>query len=1072
MLVKVLPLVLLAIIAWRQVTIQGDALKDISVQDSSKALHASAVENIERMSTIAANEVAAFLYNRDDDLRFLAGSDLNEKSLQAFVDNKTSRLMQSGKWDLDREGKAWIQVEATQREGSAGVSSNVENNDMDGFNPRPPDIFAYKNYPIYDEITLVDLDGQELVKVHPPLSSKVNFPLDPSLKNVSDKANTYVKAETYFESLKNMNVGEIYVSDVIGAYVGTNFIGMYTPDNVRKAAEDRGYPIEYAPESQAFAGMENPNGRRFEGIVRFATPIAGPDGEKIGYVTMAMNHDHLMEFVDHITPMNERTTVLPSAYEGNYAFIWDYRCRSICHPRHHSIVGFDPTTGDPQIPWLESSIYDGWQESGVVRWTDYVKDYPEFFEQSRTKKPAQALTKAGLVGLDGRYLNNAPQCVGWMDLTGGGGSGSFFILWSGLYKLNTAAAIPYYTGQYAPQASNGYSRRGFGFVAIGSELEYFTKPARETEETLTATVTESLRGTFFQLSMTTAILIVLVVFIAIWMASFITRSITDLIEGISKFRSGQRQFRFDSKFKDEFATLASSFDDMANSIEDSIKNPISILDMDRNVIYMNSYSLERYHTTMDKVVGTPYKDITIFPPGSPYDPLKALEEGRESETMKDPESGRYFNSEANYFYNKDGTKCGYIVETHDVTDLVQRQLDLEAAMNAAKKANEHKGEFLAHMSHEIRTPMNAIIGLSSIVRSNLDGIKNDNSPMFAEVKDNMRQIESSSLHLLGLLNDILDLSKIEAGKIELTNEPAELKLLANTVVSIMKTRCKEKNISFITDVDSYSPSTFMCDSLHLRQVLINLLGNSVKFTPELGTIEFRIVRKDRRDGRSLMEFVVKDSGIGISEEAQKAIFKPFEQGGGRITRQYGGTGLGLTISRHIVNLFGDDIHLKSEVGRGSEFSFAIWLQETDQQAPIARISKDPKDRFVGKRVLIVDDVDLNRKIAKSMLKVTGIAVDEAVDGSAALRMFEESPENTYDIILMDVQMPIMDGYQASTAIRSLNRGDAHSVPIIALTANAFKEDIDKALEAGMNAHIAKPIKTDKIVEVMSQHLNS
>jgi CheY-like chemotaxis protein len=221
-----------------------------------------------------------------------------------------------------------------------------------------------------------------------------------------------------------------------------------------------------------------------------------------------------------------------------------------------------------------------------------------------------------------------------------------------------------------------------------------------------------------------------------------------------------------------------------------------------------------------------------------------------------------------------------------------------------------------------------------------------------------------------------------------------------------------------------------------------------------------------------MEFEVKDTGIGISDENIKAIFRPFEQGSGHINRQYGGTGLGLTISRHIVNLFGGDIQVESEVGKGSRFRFSIWLQETDQQTPILQVTKDPKDRFVGKRVLIVDDVDLNRKIAKAMLKVTGIKIDEAVDGSAALKMFEESPPNTYDIILMDVQMPIMDGYQASTAIRQLDRSDARNVPIIALTANAFKEDIDKALQAGMNAHIAKPIKTDKIVEVMSLHLSA
>ncbi|MDR1050106.1 MAG: response regulator [Deltaproteobacteria bacterium] len=1068
MLVKVLPLIFLAVIAWRQVTHQGDTLKDISVADSSQALHANAVENIERLSTIVAHEVASFLYNRDDDLLFLASSEISEKSFQAFVENKTSRLMQTGRWALDDEKKFWVPTESLEVFGAAGVSTNPENEVNEGFNPRPPDVFPYKNFPIYDEITYVGLDGQEIIKVLPSVSTKKHHPLDPEKKNVSDKANTYVKAEDYFEKLKTMKPGEIYVSDVTGAYVRTNFIGMYNPDNLAKAAADRGYPVEYAPEDQAYAGRENPNGIRFEGIVRFATPVAGPDGQVAGYVTMALNHDHIMEFVDHVTPMNERTTMMPSAYEGNYAFIWDYKCRSICHPRHHSIVGFDPETGEPEVPWLESSVYEGWQNSGLVKWTDYVANYPEFHEQSREKRPAAALTKQGLVGLDGRWLNNAPQCVGWMDLTGGGGSGSFFILWSGLNKLNTAAAIPYYTGQYAPREDNEFSRRGFGFVAIGSELEYFTKPARETEATLTRTVNDNLRGTFFQLAMTTAVLIVLVVFIAIWMASFITRSITALIDGISKFRSGERQFRFGKRFKDEFATLSESFDGMADGIEDSIKNPLAILNTSLEVVYMNTRCLDRCQVTLDKAKGQPYYNFSAIPEGSPSDPIMALAEGREAQTFLDPADGRYYAEEANYFYTQTGERAGYIVESRDVTELVQKQLDLETAMNEAKRANEHKGEFLAHMSHEIRTPMNAIIGLSSIVRGNLDHIKGE-TPEFLEVKDNMRQIESSSLHLLGLLNDILDLSKIEAGKIELTMEPVELKVLANTVVSIMKTRCKEKNINFITDVYSYAPSTFMTDSLHLRQVLINLLGNSVKFTPELGTIEFRIAQKERRDGRALMEFVVRDSGIGISPEAQLAIFKPFEQGGAGVTKQYGGTGLGLTISRHIVNLFGDDIHLKSEPGRGSEFSFTIWLKETEEEVPIQLITKDPKDRFVGLRVLLVDDVDLNRKIAKAMLKVTGIKVDEAVDGSAALRMFEESPVDTYDIILMDVQMPIMDGYQASTAIRSLDRKD-HNIPIIALTANAFKEDIDKALEAGMNAHIAKPIKTDKIVEVMSMHL--
>ena len=1070
LLVKVIPLILLTVIAWRQFTIQGDVLREIAVDDSAAALNDSAVENIERMSTDAARRVADFLYARDDDILYVASLPPTEGAFRRFVERTKDQVVKPGRWALAEDGRSWIPQDCPVPPVDGNVSTNSENDDMDGFNHRPPEGLEFIDRPLYDEITFIGLDGQEKIKIISPGSSKVNFPLDPVKKDVSKRENTYVKAEDYFEKLKDLKPGEIYVSDVIGAYVGTNYIGMYAPEVVAEAAETRGYDIDYRPEDQAYAGMENPHGRRFEGIVRWATPVTGPGGEVIGYATLALNHDHIMEFVDHITPMGERYTELPSAFEGNYAFIWDYQCRSIAHPRHHSIVGFDPETGDPQIPWLESSIYDGWKASGLEKWTDYVKDYPTFFEQSRTKKPAPILTKEGFVGLDGRYLNNAPQCTGWMDLTRDGGSGSFYILWSGLYKLNTAAAIPYYTGQYAPSEANGYSKRGFGFVAIGSGLEYFTRPARETEEKLVAAIAENLTGTFMQLVTTTVILIVLVVFIAIWMASFLTNSITRLIKGISRFRAGERQFRFQAPIKDEFGTLADSFDDMADSIVASVKNPLSITDMNRRIIYMNSYGLDLCKKTLPEIVGTPYGETSIYPPDSKYDPILALEEGHEAEVFYVEEFKIHIKGVANYFLNKEGRKIGYIIETTDVTEMVNRQQDLEVAMNNANRANEHKGEFLARMSHEIRTPMNAIIGLANIVQRSLDE-KGGDSPEMEEVKDHVQQIEASSQHLLGLLNDILDISKIEAGKITLSEETVDLSRLVETVARIIKPRCDEKNITFVTLSDSFDPPTFLTDSLRLRQVLINLLGNAVKFTPELGRVEFRINRKDRKEGRTLVEFLVRDTGIGISDEAMASIFQPFEQASGQITRQYGGTGLGLAISRHIVNIFGGEITVVSKTGEGSEFGFAIWLKETEACPEEEEAVSDPADKFIGKTVLLVDDVDLNRKVAKAMLKITGITIDEAEDGEEALNKFKASPAGTYDIVLMDVLMPKMDGYQSSQAIRALNRADAAAVPIIALTANAFKEDIDKALAAGMNAHIAKPVKMDKLMEVLFKFLN-
>ncbi len=579
LLVKIIPLVLLAILAWHQCIVLGETLRDIAVTDATTSLNNSVVKNIERMTTDTARQVVAFLYDRDADIRYLASIKPDENTYRAFLETRQGKLVKQGKWELAPDGLSWIDTEKHPLQKLA-VSTNSENDDMDGFHSFVSEMFEYADAPIYDEITFVDINGQELIKVVAEDSPKQRFPLDTEKKDVSKRENTYVKAETYFSAVKNMKPGDIFVSDVIGAYVGSNYIGMYTPGILAEASKVRGYDIPYLPEEQAYAGRENPNGKRFEGIVRWATPVAGPDGAVIGYVTMALNHDHLMEFVDHLTPMDERYVELPSAYESNYAFIWDYQCRNICHPRHHSIVGFNPETGEPEIPWLEDSIYEGWRKSGVEKWTDCVKDYPTFFEQSRNKRPAPALTRAGLVGLDGRYLNNAPQCTGWMDLTKDGSSGSFYILWSGLYKLNTAAAIPYYTGQYAPSAENGYSRRGFGFVAIGSGLDYFTMPAKDTEAKLVNSADENMSQTFTRLIATTLILTVIVIFIAIWMAWGISHPIKQMAKDMARLATGdvvtnEISYKYHQRY-DEIGLLARSLHDLVLSRQDELDMANSI----------------------------------------------------------------------------------------------------------------------------------------------------------------------------------------------------------------------------------------------------------------------------------------------------------------------------------------------------------------------------------------------------------------------------------------------------------------------------------------------------------------
>jgi CheY-like chemotaxis protein len=248
-------------------------------------------------------------------------------------------------------------------------------------------------------------------------------------------------------------------------------------------------------------------------------------------------------------------------------------------------------------------------------------------------------------------------------------------------------------------------------------------------------------------------------------------------------------------------------------------------------------------------------------------------------------------------------------------------------------------------------------------------------------------------------------------------------------------------------------------------VLINLLGNAVKFTPENGTVAFTITLREEIIGKVLIDFSIRDTGIGIPEEALDSVFMPFQQADKEITRNYGGTGLGLAISRSIVQLFGGDIAVTSRVGEGSEFSFTLALPVTELKESNDVHIGDVTDCLKGKRALIVDDVEINRIIVTSLLESTGLLIDEAENGEVSVNAFAESPEHGYDIIYMDVQMPVMNGYEAVAAIRAMNRVDAGSVPIVALTANAFKEDIDKAIASGMNSHLAKPIDFNKMMEV-------
>jgi len=431
---------------------------------------------------------------------------------------------------------------------------------------------------------------------------------------------------------------------------------------------------------------------------------------------------------------------------------------------------------------------------------------------------------------------------------------------------------------------------------------------------------------------------------------------------------------------------------------------------------------------------------------------------------------------------KAGRKLEHLVRVR-TSELEQRSLDLEIQTDAARVASQAKSEFLARMSHEIRTPLNAIIGMTEIA-------KKADTP--DKTTSSLEAVTAASNHLLGILNDVLDMSKIESGKFILSRESFAILTAMDEVAEIIDQRCVEKNIEFVRNFEVDGDPGVLGDKLRLKQVLINLLGNAVKFTPENGKITFSVSAEaseievtertepteEEPDGVEMARNVaavkialsVTDTGIGISDEQKEHLFVAFEQAHGGIAAQFGGTGLGLAISQNLVGLMGGEILLDSEIGKGSTFSFGITLERALIQDEEKFTSKAVE--FPGKRILLVEDVEINRLILIELLADTQVIIDEAVDGIDAVEKFGASAEGYYDLIFMDVQMPNLNGYEATSRIRAEKRADAKTVPIIAMTANAYKEDVDRAIEAGMNAHLSKPIDIEKVVGALAQWLDA
>ncbi len=821
-LIKVVPLILLAGFAWHATSRLGEDVSSSAgsmadgmlstiqtvgktvTEDSIRALDLRSREAIETLTTDTAREIASFLYDRDADIRQAAALEPSAAAFRRFLEERRRPLYQHGAWKLAEDARSWVAESQPVRE--ARVTRPILTDNARDFHARPPEYLGVaEQRPLFVEMTYVDLDGNERIKVTTgDLTEK-------SPKNVVDRSNTFIRAENYFAELKRLKPGDIYVSEVIGAYVPTDIIGPYLPATLEKAGKP------FRPEASAYAGTENPVGRRFRGIVRWAMPLTR-NGRITGYVTLALDHDHIRQFSDRLMPTEERYTPIADPIRGNYAFLWDHKSRAISHPRDYFITGYDPQTGQPSTPWLDETLHAEWQASGLPS-PEFLAGVPAFREQNLKLKPAAAQVKAGQIGLDCRYLNFSPQCDGWHALTEHGGSGSFVIFFSGLWKLTTAAAIPYYTGQY------GKSPQGFGFVTIGANVEEFHKAANDTATRINTLLDEkdaslkaqrsglldqieqSLATTAFGLWASTLLMVVLVIAIAIWMAGLLTGRITAMIAGIRAFQQGDLTHRLDARSTDEMGELAASFNGMADSVAESFRR-------------------------------------------------------------------------------------------------------LEEARNKAEEASRQKSAFLATMSHELRTPLNGILGFSELIRHEID------EPAHQEYATIIHQ---SGQHLLNLVNEILDLAKIEAGEMHFRYHPVALAALLTECAAGHRAAAEAKGLQFTADLADDLPASFVTDATRLCQILNNLLSNAVKFTPS-GSVCLTA----SRSGQGIA-IAVRDTGPGIPAEYRETIFEKFKQLENFLTRQHGGTGLGLALVRQLSEHMGGRVTLDSEFGCGS--TFTVYLPE-------------------------------------------------------------------------------------------------------------------------------------------------
>ena len=1045
--------------------IGSTAIKDVVSQLDKKSTEAIEIRTIE-----LASSIANFLHERDKDILNLRVHPPSPQLYLDYINTNTRDVIFHS--DNDSPQKKSLKEKPI-------VWKNSDN--KTNWHHTPPNNYKKISKPLYMEITFVGINGMELIKVK-------NKKISHDLRDISDKKNTYCMAEEYFKHAVKLKRNELYVSKVIGEYVK----GWLYKDNTG---------IKVRAES-AYAGKENLKGKRFKGIIRWVVPVYARN-VRIGYLTMALDHTHIMEFTDHIIPTEERFSDISDAGSGNYAFLWDFENQNISHPRDFFICGYDPLTGNEVPGWLSQDTYNEYKKSGLSL-NKFIERLPDFRNFTIKKKGSIEQLKSGEVSLDCRVLDQAPQCQGWSRGTEDGGSGSFLIFWSGLWKLTTYATVPYYTGQY------GNTPRGFGYVTIGANVNDFHKAANITKAHIEASIkkqeqdisivkseTKELIAKHFskqqhQLKLLLIATALVVTIIAILLGLTLTNPLRRLMDGAKAIGNGDLDQNIKIKSKDEIGQLGQSFNAMARDIartnnrlcmeiDERLKTEQALKTSEKRYRDIFEFAVEGIFqsTIQGDFVSVNPRMANIFGYESPKDMIDGISNIGKQQYVNASirkefieiilQQGFVSEFEAQ-MYKKDNTKVwvsinaravkekkgaikyieGFII---DITKRKEAEYEKEELQNRLiqSKKMEALGLLAGGVAHDLNNVLSGTVSYPDLLLMDLP----EDSPL----REPILTIQDSGKKAASIVQDLLTLARRGVTNTEILNlndiiyeylQSPEYKTLISYYPNISIRTSLEPDLLNITGAP-----------IHLKKTVMNLMSNATEAMENGGYIivstENQYIDVPIKGYEKICEgdfvlLTIQDTGTGIDSDDLKRIFEPFYTS--KIMGR-SGTGLGMSVVWGTVQDHNGYINIESTLGQGTKFQ--LYFPATRQEMPNKKQLISVEDYTGnGESILIIDDVKEQRLIAQNLLTRLNYVVKTVSSGEKAI---EYMKNNYADLLVLDMIMdPGIDGLDTYIQILKSHPGQK------AIIASGFSDNdrVKEVQRLGAGEYIKKPYTFEKI----------